>query len=508
MLRADAVESTVKIEVPSIVFVGEKNDKLLYCDVRPVQHRKQGYGGIFSKEKTGSGHIELYFHPFRLYVLYHVNRVFGSRFSSTQYLTNPEGFVTGLRLVVEHLDHWTSREQCAQRFEHWNRIAELAIVVEPTAYGKVFHSPRWCFRDSKDSMVAKLDQRREQANMLLSDISREQIEALRRDLCQDAELIDNNKMIHVLLRLMAAQRRLNLHSSLGAAMLFKSMAEIIRRAAEEAKGEQLPEEDELGFGQWIDGARRSIYGSDRIPDAPLEVRRDFLTGMGLDAGVKVRCYLEGSTELGAMTVAAGEGAGAEFINLRGHVIEKRQLGFVEALRNDKRSHVFSIVLLDRDRTDNERALKRAARDGSFFGRFFIADRDFEFANFTVDELVNVALSLAARGGSEVPLHDEIMPLVKGVESGKEFFRALKSTSLCHVGKSFDWGVALMDCALKSPKLPQGHPQAGNTRPVIKAAQLVIDARGSSYVRSLERFEVDPETGELREKQEAAAQRPH
>lgn len=509
LLRADAVVSPVKIEMPSIVFVGEENGTLLYCDARPIQHRKEGYGGIFKTHVSESSDIELYFHPFRLYVLHHVNRVFGSRFSSTQYLTDPEGFVAGLRLVVEHLDHWTSGEQCAQRFEHWNRIAELAIVLEPTAYGEVFHSLRWRFPDSKESMEAKLDQLREQTNMLLSGFSREQIDTLRRDLCQDAESIDNNKIIRVLLRLMAAHRRLNVRSSLGAAMLFSSMAEIIRRAAEEAKGETFAEEDELGFGQWMTGARRSIYGSDRILDAPLEVRRDFLTAMGLDSGVKVRCYLEGTTELGAMTLAAGDGAGAEFINLRGQVIEKKGkgLGFVEALKTDKKSHVFSIVLLDGDNTDNVRALRKAANEGCFFGRFFIAHPDFEFANFTVDELVNVALSLAGRGGGEVPLHDEILPLVKGVGSAKEFFKALKSTSLCHVGKSFDWGGALMDHAIKSPKLPQGHPQAGNTRPVIEAAQLVIDARGSGYVRSLERFEVDPETGELREKQEAAAQRP-
>jgi hypothetical protein len=429
--------------------------------------------------------------------------------SSTQYLLNPEGLVSLSRGDIERLDHWTSGEQCAQRFEHWNRVAELAIVLEPTAYSGVFHSIRWRFPDTENSIEAKLDRRREQIKSLLSGISREKIGKFRQDLCQDAESIDDNKMIHMLLRLMSAHERLKLRSSLGAAMLLLSMAEIIRRAAEEARGEHFPEEDELGFGQWMDGARMSIYGSERILDAPREVRRDFLTSMGLDYGVKVKSYLEGETELGAMTSAAGDGAGAEFINLRGQVIEKKGkgLGFVESLKTDKKSHVFSIVLLDGDNADNVRAVKKAAKDGNFFGRFFIASPDFEFANFTIEELVDVVLTLAARDGHGAPPRDEILSYVKAAKSGKEFFAALKSTSLCHIEKSADWGVAVMAHAIRHPELPQGHRQAGKTRPVIEAARLIINARRAGYVRSLERFEVDPETGEFREKQ-SAEEPPH
>lgn len=414
LLRADAVESSATIDVPSLAFVREENGRHLYCDMRPVPHRREGYGGIFSKEEAESSDLELYFHPFRLYVLYHIDRVFGLRCSSTQYLMNPEGFVTGSRLVVEHLNHWTSGEQCAQRFEHWNRIAELAIVLEPTAYGEVFHSLWWRFPESKESMEAKLDQRREKANMLLSGFPREQIDALRSDLCQDAESIDNNNRIHVLLRLMAARERLKLRSSLGAAMCFLAMAEIIRRAAERAIDEKFPEEDESGFGAWRGEARRSIYGSERILDAPLKVRRSFLTGMGLDYGVKVRCYLEGHTEHGAMTSGAFDCAGADFINLRGQWIQAKGKGlsFLESLENDIKSQVFSVVLLDSDISHNVHALQTAVKSGKFFGRFCIALPDFEFHNFTVDELVRVARELAAQGRVEAPPHDDLLSLVR------------------------------------------------------------------------------------------------
>lgn len=374
-------------------------------------------------------------------------------------------------------------------------------MLEPIAYGKVFHPLKWQFPDSEESMKAKLDQRREQAKILLSGFSGEQIGTFRSELCHAAETIDNNKMVHVLLRLMAPRQRLKLRNALGATMFFLSMTEIIRRAAEEATGEQLPEEDEIGFGQWMPGARESIYGSNRILDAPPQAQRDFLTGMELDYGVKVRSYLEGATELGAMTSAAGEGTGAEFINLSGKVIERDVLAFVEALQSDKRSHVFSIVLMDKDIDKNVDALRKAAKEGKFFGRFFISDPDFEFASFAIDELVSVWLTLATRREDGVPPHDVILNLVMKVNSAKEFFKVLNGNNLCHVSKGFDWGVALMNYAIQHPKLPEGHPGAGNTRPVVEAARLIIDARRSKYVATRARFEVDPETGKLRNKQE-------
>lgn len=501
LLRADAVKTALKIDVPSLSLVAEKNGSFFYCDTRSVPTRAEGYGGAFSKKQPELDDIELYFHPFRLYVLYHVHRVFGSNISSTQYLLKPEGFADLSRHEIELLDGWSSGEQCAERFEHWNRIAELAIVLEPTAYGSVFHSIRWRVPDTAESIEGKLDERRKEVKAFLSTIPSQEINKLRQDLCRDAELIDHNKMVHVLLRLMSRHERLKLRSSLGACMVILSMAEIIRRAAEEEKTEQLPEEDELGFGQWMKGARKTIYGSERILDASHEVRRDFLTSMGLDYGVKVRCYVEGDTEYGAMVSAVGDGAGIEFINLRGQVIERRGKGlsFLASLKNDMKSHVFSVVLLDGDNADNVRALKKAAKDGAFFGRFFIFSPDIELGNFSVDELVDVLLTLATRDQEKSPSRNEFLSQVSAAKSGKEFFAALTNTGLHNIDKSMDWGIALMSYAIPHPEFPQSHRLAGKMRPVIDAARLVVNARHAGYVRSLERFKVDSETGELREK---------
>jgi hypothetical protein len=72
-------------------------------------------------------------------------------------------------------------------------------------------------------------------------------------------------------------------------------------------------------------------------------------------------------------LAAGFTAQDGSLNLRGQVVEKggKGLNFAASLKNDMTSHVFSVVLLDEDRHDYVRALRKAARDGNFL-RFFMS----------------------------------------------------------------------------------------------------------------------------------------
>lgn len=396
LLRADLITARRKFDIPWLELVSQESGLFVYCDARQVEHRTRGYGGAFAAANSEFPPLELMFHPFRLYILYQIDRVFRMEASSTQYLLNPEGMAWLANHNVESLDIWTSDPVFSQRFDHWNKSSELAIVLEPTAYSKVFHAIRWKYPDTEDGLRDKMRERRGHVQRFLSECGTNAIHKIRVELCQDAEILDPNKLVHVLLRLMSRHERLKLRGALGGCMLFLCMAELIRRAAGEALGQDMPEEDELGFGQWLPGARKSIYGSERILDASRETRRDFLASMGLDYGVKVRCYVEGETELGALTSAVGEAGGIEFVNLRGQVVEKRGKGlsFVASLRNDMRSHVFSVVVLDQDREDYVRALKKAAREKTFFGRFFISSPDFELANFTVRELVEVLPDVA------------------------------------------------------------------------------------------------------------------
>jgi hypothetical protein len=157
------------------------------------------------------------------------------------------------------------------------------------------------------------------------------------------------------------------------------------------------------------------------------------------------------------------------------------------------------VVLDGDDEDNLRVVKKVAKDGRYFVPFFVHMPDVEFANFTRDELIAVAVELAQAKSVVPPPIEEIKMAVVSTSSGKAFLHQLNSFGLGVVRKGDDWGTALMRHAVKGERLPQGHKGAGTVRPLIEVARLLVRARQSGYLRSVENFLVDSETGELRPK---------
>lgn len=493
LLRADLVQSTNSLSVQGITPLSATT----YYDHRRVQHRLTGYGGALNESASVDSEITLYFHPFRIYVLYQMARVFAPLASRMQYLANPTRLSDILALEIQQLDRWTSTPAFAERFEYWNTVAEAAIVVEPASYQAIFHARTWSHPDTEETLDAKLSAYRAMSKDIFHGSTAADTQGFRESLCQAAELLDPNKLIHVLLRQMSRHERLKLKGSLGASMLFLTMAESIRRAAEAAHGQQLPEEDEMGFGQWMPGSRETVYGTTRIFDDNPGHRRDFLTTMGLDVGTKVRCYVEGDTEYGALASALASYPGVEIVNLRGRVLEKGKdcLAFVDALGADRTAQVFSMVLLDGDRHDHIRALRKAATEERFFGRFWIASPDVEFHNFTQPELAEIAHDLQSRTAQEVVPLATVQARSAHTKCGKTFFAALDDV-IGDVAKGDAWGSALMTYAIRRPEFPVGDHRAGVVRPLVDAARQIIHACQSGYARSVAASKVEPSTGRL------------
>ncbi|HVZ16256.1 MAG TPA: hypothetical protein VG897_04015 [Terriglobales bacterium] len=395
------------------------------------------------------------------------------------------------------MDRWTRSPDCANRFEDWNQIAELAICCEPTAYQAVFYEERFSGLEAYDSIRQGRRDFQNTLDAFLTETPLGEIHNAREELCCDAQIIDDNKLLHVLLRLMSSHERQKVKGQIGAALLFLSMAEMIRREAETATSSQLPEEDEIGFGEWMVGARKSIFGSERFLDSAPETRRNFLTTMGLDFGVKVRCYVEGETELGALESAVGSGYGIQFVNLRGAFAEGsgRGLSFADSLQNDLKSKIFSVIAFDGDRLDNLRLVRKAAADGAFFGRFFIAQPDFEFENFVLDELIDVTMTLVNQefDSDSGFRREDVRKAVAGASSGKEFFQRLRAIGITRVDKGRIWGRNLVGQAVRRPRIPDGRNE---DRQVIQIARLLLHARQSGFDRSFDKLRVDPSSGEL------------
>src|SRR3990172_7295466 len=106
----------------------------------------------------------------------------------------------------------------------------------------------------------------------------------------------------------------------------------------------LVHEDEA-FGGWLPGAREWLYGSEYPLEHIPEMRRRVLPRWGLTGGVRVRFYVEGDTEQGALEYALEGllGFGVEVVNLRAQ-------GWATWIARELQSHVkakrFSMLMLD------------------------------------------------------------------------------------------------------------------------------------------------------------------
>ncbi|MEW8701862.1 MAG: hypothetical protein AB2601_20570 [Candidatus Thiodiazotropha sp.] len=501
LLRADIVVSPRKMSRAGLVYVQEiAGQGHVYVDDRKPRRRTKGWAGAIDPERKVPSDVELYFHPFRYYVLYHLQRVFALNIHCFQFLWSLERLPNVMEYVTNGLESWTATPEFVPRILEWNQIAELAASIEPVAYRQVFNQIRWRHPDDQVSLEKKLDQHRRGVTSVIKNTGLEAAEKMRSQLCIDAEMLDANKVIHVLLRLMNTRARQKLKGEIGGSVLILSMAEIIRRTLEDVFDKKLREEDELGFGQWMKGARKMLYGSERVLDAPRNVANELIRQYGLDYGVRVRCYVEGDTEYGAFASAIAKSNGIELVNLSGNVIEKRGKGvaFRESLRNDKQSRIFSIVVLDGDRDDFVRAVRTAAAKDDMCGLFFISEPDFELYNFSLDELGMVLWEIAAEYGAQESAKPKLLKAINGAKSGEELMKSARSAlpELARLSKNADWGERLMAFALEHPTWKPNGSDEEQDRPIIEITNTLRRGISANYAASCEERKVDPDTGRL------------
>lgn len=507
LLRADLICADRDMDTPGLKLLelGDHGSKK-YLDTRVIRHRSQGHGGSLQATDKSFDDVELWFHPFRLLVLFHVQRTLKVTTTNTQYLVYPEGVLTVAKEVLKALHHWTSSEAFSERFDHWNTTAELSMACEP-----FWIRTTRLLIGGKEQSAIDINTYLAQLRLFLVDLGKPEILAVRAELGFNAHTLDSNRDVQVLLRLMLRQHLEKVKGSLGCAMRFLSMAEVIRRAAEEAFGEKLPEEDEIGPGQWMAGARMMMYGSERVFDAERRDLRDYLGLLGLDFGTKVRCYVEGPTEVGAMSHGVAGSGHVEVINLAGQVIEKRRKGlaFVDGLTNDFNARVFSVILLDKDRSEFVNAVRKAAREKRFFGRFFLCEPDIEFGNFANHELVNIALSLTKVDELDPTAREarraRLYVATAGATANAGLWEALEAEGIHDIGKGEEWGRALMAYAILHPQRQVAGEQKGRDRPIVESARLLLRTRDAGFMRSVAELEVDPESGELVPKLRASGQ---
>lgn len=499
LLQAELVISRRRIKRKGLVEVKHDGDQWVYSDERTLRLPSRGLGRPNVDERSALKNASPLFHPYRYFVLYHLSRVLRLNISRTQILFGPERLDEVMRSLVERFQAWSKTPKATERITYWNDVAALTILSEPTTYESIFRSWSCGAFEDQEEQSHMLSELRAVVQALYSRIGLERVERIRQDLCIATQVLDDNRDVHTLLLLSHPKFRKDLKGHLGGALLMRTMAESLRRQSEEVWGRKLREEDELGFGWWPDDLKQRLYGESRLLDGSRTAQNAFLRQLRVDRGLRVRWYVEGETEFQAIQHVVGLPGenGVELINLAGRVAQKGHVTFRDNLRADISMGVFSFVSLDADREDNLRTLTKAVQDGDFFGLFYISKPDFEFENFSLDELEAVLWDIALTNGACESERQILHSALVGVKTGKALMSRAANALPClaRVAKGATWGEELAKYALANPE-----KQPGVKRQFIDAVGQAIRSNIVNYQYSRREFTVDMRSGRLVKKE--------
>jgi hypothetical protein len=520
LLQADLIESSDNFAFDGFVYRGmNRYGRYVYSDERQLPQRSEGWGNALQSLTALRDDVTPLFHQYRFYVLYHLNRTLGFHSSPMQMFIQ-EGFKQILDFNLSMFTHWSRSDQFVPNVKKWNDIASLCILTEPCAYQRIFHSLKYDPFDveNRQSAAEEINQHINDywdANVekLYRHIGIARLEEIRRDLCFDAQMLDPNRWIHTLLCLGESELRLELEGHLGGALLLRTMAEMLRRATEEAFDTTLREEDELGKG-WVPvNLKQDLYGSSRLLDDP-QAGSVFVRMHGLNYKPRVHLYVEGSTEYGAFNhFFKMMGIFVPVTNLHG-LIKNQDEGnqmltfFRDSLQADIKDQIYSIVMIDGDLPDNVKVVEGAARvnqtseNEGMFGRFFLARPDFELANFEIEELEEILWKWVAEYTETSPSQADrelLHRYVKDATGSTEFFAGVGHATrslpqLTGFEKGEVWGAQLIDYAWEHPL------KRYRKRQIIEAAELTIRwekiIHMERYDVSKKSYMIDVGSGEL------------
>lgn len=432
------------------------------------------------------------FHPFRMFPLHQVLKACKLGLVTSASLQR-DSFLKLAELAIKSLP---TIEQIADAARERNRITDLAILLEPIYWPRISEKITFngILRESDFEFCH--DQYRQRVLELVRSLELNYWRQVHESLRVEAARIDNNSELYLLLRLMTWQKREKMKGSISCALWIRHIAEVIRRAFEEAyPDEKWPEEDEA-FGTWHPGGRVTVYGAERPLDDELKSKPYLAWGHGLFTGSAVRWYVEGVTEYSAILHVLPEPSkvGIELVNLRGNIESGRDnaaLKLRDWLVEDKALRRFSMISFDFDVAANVKAIKRQVEQNNIVGFITASRPDFEFENFTVQELAEIAALIdESKGYSGDAVRNADWT---GVVSGRAFESKYKDLSERKPPglKGEEWGKALASYMLDHPN----RADDGRERPFWREIQAALQGRIAHYDFQKENFGFNPDTFE-------------
>ncbi len=428
-------------------------------------------------------------HPFRFYPLMRLLDLMEWRLTRASIL-----YPSGVKRYAGDYSRQFQRHRRGPHFieqlNWWNGIADLAILLEPLYW------PQMTRHTSGRSMIAAREKPLGSTAKRLKKYSASVLETTARipkarlahahmELRHEAARIDDNHELYLLLRCSSWQRRERVRDALGGAMWLRHTAEVLRHAYDELYEDRLVHEDEA-FGTWASGAREWLYGSEYPLDDERELVRRTLPRWGLTTAPRVRFYVEGDTEEGALTdgLQGLIGVGVEIVNLKA---KGWRLWLRDQLKADKKARRFSFIMVDGDREDVLRSIRRHAREDLIVGMVFVNRPDLESHAFSIGQLVDAANRVEKSRDLQFDklLSQSDFDQCRNARDFDECYRTLRGTASI---KGADWGQALMRVAWAS--------RAGSNdeeHVLVRAVMCAMRGVTSDYDAQRLRARVDPDT---------------
>ncbi len=431
------------------------------------------------------------FHPFRLYPL--AEAVRATRLTIKPPLTLDPSSCSDLESRIRSA--LPSLKGISKETDRRNRIVDLAVLLEPLYWRQIIGSYQIHGFNMEAEYDAALQRHRERMYDLTqgldSDVWREVHDELRLDAAQT----DRNDQLYLLLRLADAERRLGLCGEVGHALWLRHMAEVIRRGFEEIQEVEWPEED-VAFGTWPEGSRTKFFGAERPLDHPLDCVPRVSWQFGLLTGSVVRWYVEGPTEYHAILriIPRPELLRVEIVNLEGEFASKGNaaLKLAGMLATDLQMRRYSMVSFDADVPANVKVIRRQVQEDRIVGMIAAHDPDFEFANFTLSELVEIAARMdEGQGGTGDPVRAADWTSIGNAKSFEERYCAVSERRPPSL-KGDAWGMALAAYAAEYPN----RRDTGAERQFWGEIRAAYTARRSNYDLQRERRTFDPQTFQM------------
>jgi hypothetical protein len=416
------------------------------------------------------------FHLFRIYPLHCIIEKCQLHIPASVFLERDS-----LPAFVEHLSTSLMSINLGEDARENNQVADLAVLLEPVYWPYIKSD----FTLQQDHYHRKLSQL---VDTLDPNLWRKRHESLR----FKAARIDDNGKLYLMLRLANWTQRERLKGRIALALWIRHIAEVIRRAFEEVHAERWPEEDQA-FGWYPSGLRTRLFGSERPLYDTLQSKPYLAWEYGLFTGSSVRWYVEGETEYHAILYAFPEPSkiGVELINLRGVIGADRDniaLKLGDWLREDKAFRRFSLISFDCDVETNVKTIRRQLERQNVVGFIAAHQPDFEFANFTIQELAEVAARIdEANGFSGDALRNGDWTGITNARAFEERYKEISARRRALKGK--EWGEALAAYANEHPNRSDNESE----RPFVGEIRAARKGRLARYDFQKEHIRFDPDT---------------